>query len=225
MWSLQTLDISHSRGVKGNLSVLMSQHITSLENLILHDCEVSLDRANAERKLPKLEDLDLSQNPRLVESFRAISSRWSNLKRLRIDYSPPDQSSLGKRVSNELLPLPYRGNIPSIQELRITNSNFFAGGRWEHLKRLDIVVLTDRQLNFMLYCLDKSAQMGDLPSLQTVCLLIDRKYEISLSIDRLRQTGVDICLVDPNLEKIMVNAGGSRNNIFALNFSFYSGRS
>ena len=56
-WSLQTLDISHSRGIQGNLSVLMSQHFTSLENLILHDCElnkqdlISLDRCKWSRKV------------------------------------------------------------------------------------------------------------------------------------------------------------------------------
>ena len=93
-WSLQSLDISHSRGVKENLSVLMGRPIASLQNLILHDCElnkedlISLVRANEEGRLSNLENLDLSENRLLVENFDTISSKWRSLKTPRINYEP-----------------------------------------------------------------------------------------------------------------------------------------
>ena len=178
-WSLRTLDISHSCGITGNLSILMSQHFTSLENLILHNCKmneqdlVSLDLANDEGRLPKLEDLDLSENPQLTKSFDAISSRWNSLKRLRIDYNP-NQSSI-RPDWGFLVPISY--SIPSIQELMINPEySLKFTGPWKHLKRIDIVAWTDDQLNSMLHVLDEITQRGDLPSLQTMCFLTDRKY-------------------------------------------------
>ena len=222
-WSLQTLDISHSRDITGNLSVLLSQGLTSLENLILHDCQlneqdlVSLGRANAEGRLSELENLDLSDNHHLIESFGAISSQWSSLKKLRIDYATPNQSSISKRWFNMLRPLLDSGCIPSIEELRITTTNSFPErtGHWEHLKRLNIVVLpllTDQKINHMFDCLVTSVQMGDLPSLRTVCLLTDNKIGGRLSnfksyFSTLKRKSVDVCVVDQDLETIMVNAG------------------
>ena len=219
-WSLQTLDISHSCGIGGNLSVLTSQHFISLENLILHDCElteqdlISLDVANGEGRLSKLEHLDLSENRLLIENFGLISSRWSSLKRLRIDYATPNQISVSKRWFNILQPLLDKGCIPSIEELRITTTNSFPErtGRWEHLKRLNIVVLEDQKIMYMFDCLVTSVQMGDLPSLRTVCLLTDNKIGRRLSnfksyFSTLKRKSVDVCVVDQDLETIMVNAG------------------
>ena len=145
----------------------------------------------------------------MVEIFGAISSRWRSLRKLRIDYEPPDLFSKIPNGFDILCPLLDRGCLPSVEELRITATRSVPErtGRWEHLKRLDIVELTAYSLYSMLSCVDQSALMGDFPTLQTICLLTDTKYERSLSIDRLRQTGVYICVVDPNLEKIMVNAG------------------
>ena len=222
-WSLQTLDISHSRGIKGDLSVLMSQHyFTLLENLILHDCDlnrqdlISLDRANKEGKLLKLDNLDVSGNCDLIESFGVISSRWIRLKRLRIDYLPLKLFPMVINGFNVLCPLLDKDCFPSIQELRIMGTDSFPErtGRWGLLKRLDIVdqESTGQILTSMVGWLVHSVHMGDLPSLQTVCLLTKRKIGEILPIDniissKLRQKGIDICVVDPDLEKIMVNAG------------------
>ena len=112
-----------------------------------------------------------------------------------------------------LRPLLDNGFFPSIEELRISAFDSFPErtGQWEHLKRLDIVELTDKKIDSMLGCINASVQMDDLPSLQTVCVLTDRKLGAIFSIDddtfpRLKQEGVAICIVKPYLEKIMVNA-------------------
>ena len=222
-WSLQTLDISHSRGIQGNLSVLMSQHFTSLENLILHDCElnerdlISLDRANKKGRLSRLENLDLSENPHLIESFGAVSSRWRSLKMLRINYTPRNQFSVVKNGFDILHPLLDRGCIPSIQELRIwaANSDPKHTGRWEHLKSVQLIDTTFNDP--ILFRLITSIQKGDLPSLQTVCLLTDREIAPTVPVDIdsnrfdrisliLTQKGVDVCTANLKLEKFMINA-------------------
>ena len=220
-WSLQTLDISHSRQIAGNLSILINQHFRSLENLILHDCElneqdlINLDRANEERRISRLENLDLSENRLVNEIFGAISSIWSSLKKLRIDNAPPNQLSTERNGFDILRPLLDKGCIPSIEELRITATDFSPGrtGRWKHLERLNIVEITDIKLISLLDCLVKSVQMGDLPSLQTVCLLTDRQIGGILSTDnskkfsRFIQKDIYFCMVKPYQEEIMINAG------------------
>ena len=219
-WSLQTLDISHSRGIQGNLSVLKSRHFASLENLILHDCElneqdlISLDRVNEKGRLSRLENLDLSENPHLIESFGAVSSRWRSLKTLRINYTPRNQFSMVKNGFDILRPLLDRGCIPSIQELRISAANSVPKhtGRWEHLKSVQLI---DTTFNYpMVHPLVTSIQKGDLPSLQTVCLLPDREIRPTALLDidsdifdRLSQKGVDVYTANPELEKFMINAG------------------
>ena len=91
-WRLHTLDISHNKQVSRRFSVLMSHHFTSLKALILHDCAlneqnlITLIRANREGRLPSLEHLDLSGNADLTGSIGKLSSKWNNLKRLRIDH-------------------------------------------------------------------------------------------------------------------------------------------
>ena len=91
-WNLHTLDISHNKHVSRTFSVLLSHHLTSLKALILHDCElngqdlITLIRANKEDRLPSLEHLDLSGNVDLKGCIGKLSSKWNNLKRLRIDH-------------------------------------------------------------------------------------------------------------------------------------------
>ena len=215
-WSLQTLDISHSRGITGNLSVLKSRRFRTLENLILHDCElnkqdlISLDRANAKGRLSNLVNLDLSENCDLIESFDALSSTWSSLKRLRIDYETANQVSKIRNGFDILRPLVDKACIPLVQDLRITATHSFPErtGLWEHLERLDFAQLTDKKLHSMLVCLINSVQIGDLPSLQTVCVLTEGIVSIdNRIISALRQKGVDICAVNHYVENIMSNAG------------------
>ena len=72
--------------------------------------------------------------------------------------------------------------------------------------------MKNQQLIYVLHCLIKSVEKGDFPSLQTVCLLSDRKTGGILLGDnklfsKLKQNGVDICTPYLDLEKIMIDAG------------------
>ena len=65
---LTELDLSHSFGLTGNLSVLFTHSFPTLNTLILSYCGLnsndlqSLARANVEGKLPQLRHLDISYN-------------------------------------------------------------------------------------------------------------------------------------------------------------------
>ena len=169
-WKLETLDISHSRGIKGKLSILMSEDLSSLRTLVLHDCDlnkedmITLSMANKKGRLSKLENLDLSENYHLIScfgtdtgencltnSFGAVTSSWKSLKRLRIDYNPsPHEDQNGFGILNVLL---KSGCIPAIEELRLTVGTGLSPiniGHWQHLKRLDIVGWTYGQCFFIL---------------------------------------------------------------------------
>ena len=140
-WTLHTLDISHSRGINGELSILLQHEFPSLKSLILRDCGlngtdlISLDQANARGRLPVLVDLNLSGNYHLTGSIGQMSSKWINLKRLELETDFED-----------LRPLVVNGCIPSVRELRLevfTEGLIFLK-QLKYLERLDIVTLGDR---------------------------------------------------------------------------------
>ena len=66
--TLSKLDLSHSLGLTGNLSVLLHHSFPSLNSLVLSDCGLisqdlcSLDRARLKGRLPQLRHLDISKN-------------------------------------------------------------------------------------------------------------------------------------------------------------------
>ena len=198
-WILQTLDISHSRGITGELSTLTRQDLRSLRNLTLHDYELNgkdmenLAQANEKGKLSNLDNLDLSENYYLTAKFGAYSSQWFNLRKLKINNTRDELSSISG------LPV----HLPVIKELRITgeNSIHIWRGCLEHLEKLDIVVLRS-QLSDILPSLVRKVEDGSLPALRTVWFL---PYDASLSImddilAKLSKNGVDICIVNLNPE-------------------------
>ena len=122
-WTLHTLDIRHSRGIKGKLSILLQYEFPAMKSLILHNCALneedlkSLGHANIQSRLPVLADLDLSQNCRLMESATVLSSNWHKLKRLKLDHQPSSSVLLsGLHILEQLI-----GNncIHLIRELRL----------------------------------------------------------------------------------------------------------
>ena len=91
---LHKLDISHSSGVTGVLSILLCHSFPSLSTLILSDCGLnscdlsSLTHANNRGRLPKLKHLDVSQNKDLeadYESFFSFTAKSDKLSHLVID--------------------------------------------------------------------------------------------------------------------------------------------
>ena len=69
---LNKIEICHSPGITGNLSILLCHSFPSLNSLILSDCGLnsqdlcSLAQASLEGRLPQLRHLDISDNPDLV---------------------------------------------------------------------------------------------------------------------------------------------------------------
>ena len=83
---LTKLDLTWSRGLTGNLSVLFTPRIfPTLNTLILARCELnandvqSLARANVEGKLPQLRHLDISENEDVIISDLFTHSQWNQL--------------------------------------------------------------------------------------------------------------------------------------------------
>ena len=202
-WTLHTLDISHSRGIRGELSTLTSQDLTSLRTLILHDCQLneqdmmSLAEANDKGRLSKLENLDLSENLPLIVRFITIGSKWLNLRKLKINQR--DELYSSTKVDD------LSGLLPVIKELRITGGDSFhiRGGCWGHLERLDIVVSHRQSLISVISHVDD----GVLPALQTVCFF-SSSVRLSIPDDiHAKLNRIDICVAHYNLEKIMINTG------------------
>ena len=165
----------------------------------------SLVKANQNGKLSQLENLDLSENCNLIESLDTVSSKWKSLKKLRIDYKSSKHSSTLRNGFKILCPLLEAGCLPIIKEMRITCVASFPVrlGCWKHLEKLDIVVSTSENI---LRELVNAVEIGDLPALQNICLLsCDDIFHADI-FARLGQKGTDISVVDPYLEKIIINA-------------------
>ena len=186
-----------------------------MRTLVLHDCDLneqdgnSFSEANNKGKLPKLQNLDLSENCSLLSCFGSVASGWMNLKRLWIDYDPFPKAVLNQF---ELMNPLYE---PLIEELRFTETTGLFPmtiGQWQHLKRLDIVPFTFQQCSIINRCLIDALEKGDLPALELVCLLTGGETGRRLSDEtsffaKLRRKDVDVFIIDPYLEKIMIKAG------------------
>ena len=151
----------------------------------------------------KLENLDLSDNSYINERFFAFGSTWLNLKKLKFNNQ---RDLFASSLEVEDLP----GHLPVIKELRISHKDLFhmRSGCWKHLERLDIVVSTIEH-GFILPSLIRDAESCALPALQTVCFLScdDSPSIPDKVLVQLIQKGIDACVADYNLEKMMVNAG------------------
>ena len=223
-WSLNTLDISHSRGIKGKLSLLLQHKFPSLKSLILNDCKLNdkdlrtVDQANADGRLPMLEDLNLSQNYRLIGNVDTMLSKWIHLKRLNLDHQ---QSSHGRQLGLEILgKLISNDCIPSMQELRLAvHSAHFVQNKTviqrplQYLQRLDIVFYTHHYISDCLEHIRFLKERGNFPTLEAVCVLTDNvprddvSGNVSTYILPFRTIGLELYLIEKDLEKQAVDSG------------------
>ena len=95
---LKKLDISHSSGMSGTLSVLLCHSFPSLDTLILSHCGLnsldlnSLAKASAKGRLPELRHLDVSQNDELKGQVRYLfeyGCKWEKLLHLNVNGKLP----------------------------------------------------------------------------------------------------------------------------------------
>ena len=137
--TLQKLDISHSSGMTGNLSRLLSKEFSSLNNLILSDCGLnaqdllSLAQAKNKGRLPQLKHLDISQNLDLVgklESLFQHGEQWHQLLTLNTQQQTLSHKDFQVLVSNMQSSL--------IQDLKFSaqRADELYKDKWPHLRDL-----------------------------------------------------------------------------------------
>ena len=96
---LHELDISHSFGVRGNLSLLLCHPLPELRALILNGCEFnsddlqSLAKANQNGRLPKLKNLDVTGNTDSITSLFHDSCTLDKLLTFKMSHHLTQDSS------------------------------------------------------------------------------------------------------------------------------------
>ena len=87
------LDTSHSLGMAGSLSVMLTKHFQSLTSLVVSDCGLvsddlsSLAKAGSQGRLPQLGHLDLSDNVGIRGHFQRLflhGHQWGHLLSLNV---------------------------------------------------------------------------------------------------------------------------------------------
>ena len=224
-WRLHTLDISHSRGINGKLSILLQYEFPSLKSLNLHDCELNakdrekLDQANEQGRLPVVEDLDLSENCRLIGDLDLMTSKWIRLKRLNFDHPRSDHHvcQLGFEILGKLI---MKDCIPTIQELRLAihypdfvKNKTAIPKKMRCLERLDIVTYAGDHIKDVLDHIRVLKNKGYFPSLKTVCVLTDKvnidveNGKVSSFYLDFREIGVELNLINSDFEKLAIGSG------------------
>ena len=123
---LHKLNISHSSGIAGHLSVLMRTSFPFLTNLNLSDCRLnsndlcSLAQASMDGKLPKLRYLDISENKDIIDRLESLfykQCKWETIDTLNLEEinfkSEKDVELLARRMSS--------GYLRSLQKLKISS--------------------------------------------------------------------------------------------------------
>ena len=172
---LDRLDISHSRGIAGQLSILVGNSFPSLNSLVLSDCGLnsqdlcSLAQASLEGRLPQLRHLDISQNAELIGEIRNLfpsSQQWKGLISLHCEQkiiSDKDIEVLAKKVKF--------GCLSSLQKLQISGqrADHFKTCEWPNLKDLSFTC-PENTFARTLSQISKAVQKKLFPNLNSVIL-------------------------------------------------------
>ena len=174
---LTKLNISHSSGIAGNLSILdlLYQSLWWLETLILSDCGLHSEdlriiaKASTLGSLPKVKHLDVSYN--VFESSVDLSClftdgcKWESLLHLNVRASSNHWFPfLNEKVTE--------GCLSSLQELRFSVVGSFSAGcsaQWSFLKNIYISYVQISK-GSMVKAVRASVERGMFPSLELVTL-------------------------------------------------------
>ena len=168
---LKKLDISHSSGMAGTLSILLCHSFPSLHTLILSDCGLnaqdlnSLAKANAKGRLPELKHLDISNNDELKGYVRYLfehGCKWEKLLHLNVDGKVPTRYS-------QFVRLVQSGCLQSLEFLRFSAGGDFSqrtGVTWSSLKSVHISSSTCSK-GEIVSAVHTLAEQGEFPSLNT----------------------------------------------------------
>ena len=172
---LHKLDIYHSSGITGNLSVLLRRSFPSLNSLISSDCGLnsqdlcSLAQVNVEGRLPQLRHLDISHNIELVGHLRYLFERnckWEGLHSLNIEST----CALSHNDCQQLASKVTLGSLSALRILRIfvQTEDIFLNritAPLKHLQRLELMV-------------DSAQSTGKI--LESVSLAVERRLLLAL---------------------------------------------
>ena len=182
-WELTCLNISHSSGISGHLSVLLKRSFTFLRTLILSDCGLhsddlrSLAEARVNDRLRTLRYLDISQNTEDVGSLFSFECKWGSLLSLNVRN---DTSRLD--CLNVLQRYVELGYLYSLQTLRFyvdVATTFHSGERgtpWPNLTTMEIVSTINDVEHGLTYARDTIATKC-FPKLRTVCVVAKPKVD------------------------------------------------
>ena len=156
---LWKIDISHSSGISGNLSVLLCHHFLLLNSLILSDCRLNstdlrhLSQARVEGRLPQLKYLDISENNFFLDNF--FEASWNQLLWLNIT---------GLHHHNT------RFNcFQPLQRLSLSSCRILNTGCWPKLQTLCI----NNSKSYVMEQVATAAEQGYLPAIKNVCVQSD----------------------------------------------------
>ena len=184
--------------------------LTNLEKLTLVDCGLYpndiryLAQANADGLLPKLKDLDISDNRSSGGSKHLFdfNSRWENMLCLNIERT--DEQSYGAEVFDNFLHLTQKslsGCLGSLEELIVTTENpdYVPKIKRQCWPRLKSVKISSHALSWK-QVLSPLADLVDrggdevLPSLEVVTFCLPARKPPTLALERqlLRRNGVRV---------------------------------
>ena len=180
LMQLRYLDISHSSGVTGVLSILLCHSFPKLSSLILSDCGLNSDdlsylvEADQKGRLPELTFLDLSQNEDLktvYESFFSRNAQWKKLKRLRVD-------KVQEGFDNDAQKCDVLVNLEEIK-FNVSGEGIFDKTcriQWPQLVKIEMAC-TFKGIRNVLMSINEN---DNLPLLKTVCLEVLQDLDMSV---------------------------------------------
>ena len=178
---LQKLDITHSSGISGTLSMLMCHSFPLLDTLILNDCGLnskvlsSLAEASVKDRLPVLKHLDVSENVDRSNHLKylfSFSAKWQTLEILCTQQS---SKPVSKNDFQMFIDKVQSGCLGSLKDLEVSadQSSYLSNCdnfKWQSLQRIHICCPFELQSK-ILTGIGDAVEKDILPSLQTVCFI------------------------------------------------------
>ena len=171
---LHELDISHSFGVRGNLSLLLCHPLPELRALILNGCELNSadlrSLANRNGRLPKLMNLDVTGNRDSITTLFHDSCTWNKLLKFKMSHHlTQDPNAERDKKQNNLEP----ESIAFLHELSISLGRaevipLCADKAWNHFTMLTVISDGNSKLLVSLIIVVES---GIVPSLRVLRLV------------------------------------------------------
>ena len=140
---LTKLDISHSSGITGTLSILLCHKFPFLSHLALNNCGLnsqdlsSLAYSEHKGRLPQFRHFDMAANPKIAGKLGSLfefSCKWNSLLSLNVEGSSSTCFQyLGEKVAS--------GCLSSLEKLSFSMNEKtlnYKGGQWKRLTHVKV---------------------------------------------------------------------------------------